>query len=209
MKSGDFVDTLNAWVYVPDSYPILFPMEGVPDDGIPGGDEPGKPSITEGKNSSWVLGSANGLTFTSDGNIQDFIHITIDGQVIDGSQYVKAEGRMTVTLSAAFLGTLTVGEHYIDINFNNGKASTTFTIKQTAAEPETASKNPSDSQKPVLSGNPKTGDRSNMAIYSVAAWFGWCSILVWSERETQGTNQSITVFSYDWNKSTEGQIIKK
>ncbi|MEG0378433.1 MAG: hypothetical protein RR614_08145 [Eubacterium sp.] len=110
---------LYVWILNENGNIVLFPREGAP----------GDPNFIEGANSKWVLGSANGLRFALDsGDMQYFVNVCVDGNVLDESSYVKSESDMSFTLTAAFLETLAPGEHTIEVNFETGSAVTTFTI---------------------------------------------------------------------------------
>ena len=86
------------------------------------------PLIVEGKNLNWIVEGKDGARFRSDAPIQVFENVKVDGAVLDESDYELTSGSTAVTLTPSYLGTLSLGEHTIDITSLNGTASTTFTI---------------------------------------------------------------------------------
>ncbi|WP_028264424.1 lectin like domain-containing protein [Atopobium fossor] len=66
--------------------------------------------------------------FVSEAPFVLFKEVRVDGKVIDPSNYTAVEGSTDVTLSAAFIKTLALGEHTIDIISNDGMASAKFTV---------------------------------------------------------------------------------
>ena len=86
-------------------------------DAAPGSIVNGKtvlPEIIEGANGTFN-GQAEGLPFTSNAEYDDFLSVEVDGNVVDGANYTVSEGSTVVTLKAAYLKTLTVGEHTLEI----------------------------------------------------------------------------------------------
>ena len=73
--------------------------------------EPEAPVIIEGTNGTWQNGSKDGLTFTSNAEFSDFSKVQVDGKDLDASNYTVKEGSTIVTLNAAYLNTLSVGNH--------------------------------------------------------------------------------------------------
>lgn len=108
------------------------------------------PSIIKGADSTWLKGSKEDLMFTSNGDFDDFEAVMIDNAVISDELYTKEKGSTIIGLKADYLETLSTGKHTISIVFANGKAETTFTIK--------------DETK--LSQTPSTGDDHDLSLMS-------------------------------------------
>ncbi|MCQ2504895.1 MAG: hypothetical protein MJ103_06655, partial [Saccharofermentans sp.] len=63
-----------------------------------------------------------------------FTGVSVDGQLIDPSNYTAVSGSVIVTLNASYLNTLATGTHTISIHFNDGDSvTTTFTVTTAAA----------------------------------------------------------------------------
>ena len=113
------------------------------------------PTITAGANGVWTVGSEAGLSFTSDADYEDFLRVLVDGAELNAADYTVEVGSTVVTLKAAYLNTLSVGSHTLDIVSINGSAHTTFTIQPSEGDQETDV--------------PETGDTASGAL-----WFaGW------------------------------------
>ena len=88
-------------------------------------------NIIKGADQSWRKGTQTGAAMTSDGPVSKFIEVKIDGVVIDPSKYTvtsDAQGNTIITFKPAFLETLKLGSHTVELVFTDGSASTTLTI---------------------------------------------------------------------------------
>ena len=88
-------------------------------------------TIVAGANSEWTEGGTAGLLIASDAPFAKFSSVKIDGSTIAASNYIAEEGSTKITLAPAYLETLSVGTHSIEIVSNDGSVSTNFTIKAT------------------------------------------------------------------------------
>lgn len=117
----------------------------------------------------WVKGNKDRFYFRSDADFSEFLHVTIDGEELDPSNYDAEEGSILVTLKAAYLDTLTPGTHTIGIVSKNGTAETTFTIKESenksASDKTTVSAKTTTSAKTAASA--KTGDTSQLSLWII------------------------------------------
>lgn len=82
-----------------------------------------------------VFTGENDLAFTSDADNENFESVKVDGNVVGATNYERTSGSTVITLKAAYLKTLTVGEHTLEIVSNTGTAATKFTIAQGAGVP--------------------------------------------------------------------------
>lgn len=107
--------------------------------------------ITRGSGSKWVKGSSENLSFTANGYFGKFSGVKIDGKLIDTDNYAAQSGSTIVTLKANYLKTLKTGKHTISILFGDGDfegaASCEFQVV-------------------TFSGNPFTGDSSNILLWA-------------------------------------------
>ena len=110
------------------------------------------PTIIEGANGKYTSGGKDGLTFRSDAAFEDFIKVMVDGSEIEESCYSLSEGSIVVTLTSAYLNTLSVGKHTLDVVSAFGTASTEFTIAAKPASTEIT-----------------TGDNSNAVLWILTA----------------------------------------
>ena len=130
-------------------------------------------TVTEGAGGSWTKGSSKTFTFTVKRSIDDdtcFSHYK--GTLIDGkavSVSAKA-GSTVVTIDAGTLEKLSVGEHTVTVQFDDGEAQATITVK---AAPNSGSKD-----------TPKTGDPSNTGLWLMLAAVSGCgAAIVWAKRK--------------------------
>lgn len=126
------------------------------------------PIIIAGANGSWQKGGTDGLSFTSNAAFADFIKVQVDGKELKTTDYTVKEGSTIVTLNAAYLETLSVGKHTLEIESKNGIAKTEFTITavQGGDDSQTGGTTP---QEPDKDGGttaiPQTGDSSNILLW--------------------------------------------
>ena len=133
------------------------------------------PVIIAGANGSWQKSGTDGLSFTSDAEYADFLKVMVDGKELKTTDYTVKEGSTIVTLNAAYLETLSVGKHTLEIESKNGIAKTEFTITavQTDGDDQTGGSDQTGSdttpQEPDKNGgdttSPQTGDSSNMMLW--------------------------------------------
>ena len=87
-----------------------------------------------GNHGTWTKGSDSTLDFTFKRTVDDgltferFTGILVDGQAVDPSNYVASAGSVDISLSAAYLETLAVGDHTITATFEDGEAEASFTV---------------------------------------------------------------------------------
>ncbi len=102
----------------------------------------------------------NDLVIVADGNIDDLLMITIDGNELDASNYALTSENTTVTLFASYLSSLNIGSHTLIFVYKDGSVDATFSIKDLSTN----------------TSNPATGDRINnylmMLILSIITFMG-------------------------------------
>ena len=106
------------------------------------------PKLLNGANAEWSKGKKEGLTFSVDANISDFIGVKVDQQELDPSMYEVRSGSTIITLKPSYLESLSSGKHEIRMEFKSGIIQTYFTIKKG-----------SDSQ------TPETGQQTNLYMW--------------------------------------------
>ena len=122
-------------------------------------------TVTVGGNSTWTKGSTNALSITvkrseDDENcIKHFTGVEIDGTALSDSDYDKKKGSTIVTLKAASLQKLSVGEHTVTVNFDDGKVSTKLTVANSTSGGNTGGN--TDPSGTNTGGNTNTGSNTN------------------------------------------------
>ena len=106
------------------------------------------PKLLNGANAEWSKGKKEGLTFSVDANMSDFIGVKVDQQELDPSMYEVRSGSTIITLKPSYLESLSSGKHEIRMEFKSGTIQTYFTIKKG-----------SDSQ------TPETGQQTNLYMW--------------------------------------------
>lgn len=91
--------------------------------------DPPAVNMTSAPTEPWVKGTETGLQFVSSADRSEFKSVSIDGAVIDSSNYVLNTDSTTVVLKASFLETLEDGTHKITITSEYGSASADFTVE--------------------------------------------------------------------------------
>ena len=86
--------------------------------------------IIEGEDETWILDLDGNLTIKGNGDFSKFVGVKVDGNLLDTKYYTAKEGSTIITLKAEYLNTLSVGSHTFEIVWNDGSASTSFTIKE-------------------------------------------------------------------------------
>ena len=102
---------------------------------------------------TWQKGSGKNLDLTFKRSEDD--HLTYDlfgsleigGVTVGSANYDTAKGSLKLSVKPEYLETLSVGDHTVKVNFQDGSATVKLTVK-------------------AATGNPKTGDESNPALWS-------------------------------------------
>lgn len=117
-------------------------------------------AITEGNNQEVTKGEAGDITIKCDGAYADFLGIKVDGKDVAPEYYEVKEGGTIVILKAAFVNTLTAGDHKVTFVYEYGTVDATLTVN--------ASTNPVDP--------PVTGDTTNAILWIAVLGLGVVAI---------------------------------
>lgn len=115
------------------------------------------PSVT------WQKGSGKTIDLTIKRSEDDsltfgkFVDLEIDGVTVGSANYGASEGSLKLSIKPEYLETLSVGDHTVKVNFQDGSATVKLTVKAAASNPDTGAKDIT---------SPKTGDESNLALWS-------------------------------------------
>ena len=93
-----------------------------------------KYEMLDGANSTWTSNKDGNLVIRGNGEIAKFKNVKVDGAIVDVSNYTVTEGSTIITFKADYLKTLSIGSHTVEIVWNDGSASTSFTVKQNQSE---------------------------------------------------------------------------
>lgn len=125
-----------------------------------------KYEVTEGADGTWEKGSEESYQLTVKRNIEDeycFDHFS--GLLIDENEpildtdYTAVSGSTVITLNPSYLETLEEGENSVTVNFDDGVAETTLTIKVQEKEDEPVE--PVEPVEPPV----ETGDTNNLTLW--------------------------------------------
>lgn len=120
--------------------------------------------FTEGNNTNWKKGSEEGIKIVTDSIAKKLVSVYVDGEILSVRSY-KTNGTVEnmnkpseVTLLTDYLEKLEKGDHTIDIQYSDGKASGKFRIfnsdEPTPSPSPTFSPSPSPSPSPTASPKP-------------------------------------------------------
>ncbi len=90
--------------------------------------------ITNGEGSVHTIGSNKNITVRENGEFAKFSVVKIDGSVVDDSNYTAKEGSTIIILKEAYLDTLSVGTHTVEIEWVDGSAYTEFSVIEDNSE---------------------------------------------------------------------------
>ncbi|MCH3962479.1 MAG: chitobiase/beta-hexosaminidase C-terminal domain-containing protein [Solobacterium sp.] len=93
--------------------------------------------FTKGADQDWEQGSSSALYFETDGPYSIFKELYIDGVQVDEDLYTAWFGSTKLTLSPELLKTLSLGQHTIMADYQNGQQPTTvFNVIEASNEPK-------------------------------------------------------------------------
>ena len=84
-------------------------------------------TVSKGANASWSQGGEEGMTFQGSGS-QEFT-VRVDGSAVPAADLVFSADKTEVTISAAYLNSLSTGSHTLTLIYPDGNAKAKFSIK--------------------------------------------------------------------------------
>lgn len=115
--------------------------------------------------------------------------VYVDENLIDSSNYISESGSTIITFTKAFMDSLNVGSHSLEVVFSNGgTATTTFTVENpTVASSDAMLITSSDAEKIKTSvKNPKTSDNIvNYVVILIVSVLGLTSSLLFINRKNR------------------------
>lgn len=136
--------------------------------------------VTAATDTSYTIGSGNGATIKSTGALKEFKEVRVDGKVVDKANYTLKEGSTILTFTKAYMDSLSVGKHTIEMFHTVGSVQVEVTVSKkaetstppAATAPETTTTTAdiatANAAAPVLS--PKTGQEDMMYVYWLIAF---------------------------------------
>ena len=85
-------------------------------------------TITSGAGGTWTKGSGGTYSFIGSGPLSEFAGIKVDGTTVGASNYSATTSPTIITLSNAYLESLSVGTHSVTVVWTGGTATANFTV---------------------------------------------------------------------------------
>jgi hypothetical protein len=85
-------------------------------------------TITSGAGGTWTKGSGGTYSFTGSGPLSEFAGIKVDGTTVGARNYSATTSPTIITLSNAYLESLSVGTHSVTVVWTGGTATANFTF---------------------------------------------------------------------------------
>ena len=147
-------------------------------------------TVVTGGSSTWTKGSSGDVTIVVKRNVDDdtcfshFTNVQIDGTTLASGDYEAKAGSTVVTLKASALQKLSTGTKTITVNFDDGKAETSLTIKAASTDPGKKPGGSTGTGKRTGS-TPRTGDNSNTGLWLLMMILSGMSLLstVWNGKK--------------------------
>lgn len=131
------------------------------------------PEVTD---TTYVIGSGEGVTITCTGELKDFVNVMMDGQVVESGSYTVREGSTILTFVSKYLDTLSVGRHTVTLNYTYGSVSTELKVLEKGANGEANGTADTDSAGTANRTNgsgslvsPRTGDSAPVMLWVLTA----------------------------------------
>lgn len=135
------------------------------------------PEITD---DVYTLGTDTQAVVKCSGKLSELKNVKMDGEIVEPSNYLLKEGSTIVIFHKAYMDTLAVGAHIVELNYISGSVKTTISVKDTGGGEKQSENNTGDEENNIESGDGingtespkketdsevKTGDVSKIGIY--------------------------------------------
>ena len=123
-------------------------------------------ACTKGDGASWTKGNKNVLSFTfertpnSAATFDHFTGIAVDGKEVDADNYDASSGSVVVNLKASYLEGLSVDNHKLTAQFDDGSADASFAVKAASGTSGNGSNSTSSGSSGTSSSNRTTSPSS-------------------------------------------------
>ena len=92
----------------------------------------------DGENQNYTINKDNELKFIIDAEYSLFDKVYIDNELVDANNYTSKEGSTIITFNKDYINNLSVGGHTLKVMFNDGEATTKFSVlKEEIENPST------------------------------------------------------------------------
>ena len=92
----------------------------------------------DGENQNYTINKDNELKFRIDAEYSLFDKVFIDNELVDANNYTSKEGSTIITFNKEYINNFSVGEHTLKVVFNDGEATTKFSVlKEKIKNPST------------------------------------------------------------------------
>ena len=92
----------------------------------------------EGENQNYTINKDNELIFRIDAEYSLFDKVFIDNELVNANNYTSKEGSTIITFNKEYINNFSVGEHTLKVVFNDGEATTKFSVlKEKIENPST------------------------------------------------------------------------
>ena len=126
-------------------------------------------SFISGVNSAWTQGDVSGLVFKTNGEFITFTDVTVDNLILTKNKdYTVTAGSTVITLSPDYLNTISTGKHTLTVIQGDSSVSCSFNIKELSTV-----------------ALPKTGDKSNILLWSVLAFISMFSMMALAHKKKE------------------------
>ncbi len=148
---------------------------------------------------AYLIGSGSNAVIKCTGELKDFVSVAVDGQLVDPSCYILAEGSTVLTFLSFYLDTLSVGDHVVTLNYTYGSIDTIVTILDrdtdnvenmnqngNAGSEGNANNASGNANKNTANGIPKTGDTALSYVMCLLFLASGIGILVFVVKRKNG-----------------------
>lgn len=92
----------------------------------------------DGENQNYTINKDNELKFRINAEYSLFDKVYIDNELVDANNYTSKEGSTIITFNKEYINNFSVGEHTLKVVFNDGEATTKFSVlKEEIENPST------------------------------------------------------------------------
>lgn len=84
--------------------------------------------------STYTLGLQTDVVIHCSGALEDFISVSVDGRIVNDSNYTLEEGSTILTFKSTYLETLNPGEHNVTLRYTIGSVDTVLTVLENLSE---------------------------------------------------------------------------
>ena len=128
----------------------------------------------------YMIGTDAQAVVKCSGKLSELINVKMDGEIVDPSNYSLEEGSTIVIFHKAYMDTLTVGAHTVELDYISGSVQTTISVKSTDSKEEQPENNTGNEENSTENGDSigstessqketdsgvKTGDVSKIGLY--------------------------------------------